>query len=610
MDGINRAGTDCVGKDRGRKEKHPMKRAMNICGRAADRIKKNKWNILILVLILMISCGYISRKEGYHMDELLSFELSNAEFTPWIVTTQPEGRLEKYVQNEIYGKSIADTCQNVVRSVEDLWKNKGKSLLMNYKADVYKEPVWISAAQFKKYLTTDQSDAFNYLSVYFNVKDDNHPPLHFMLLHTISSVFQGQIHPWMGCIINLASVLGICILLMKICTEFYGKPNLGRAVSLLYAASMGGIATILLIRMYALLTFWCILVLYQHLVKWKSGNWKNENKKMIAAIVCGFLTQFFFVFFMIFLALVTAVSLWCKKDRKSFLYYIRSMVLSGCWGLVLFPFAVKDVLYSGRGVEAVQNLSSGLSGMGERLLSFMEIIGTECFGGKMSLIFLGLALILLIWFAVIEYLKNRRKIGRPKSFYPMAAVLVPTVGYFLIVSKASPYYADRYIMPVFPLLALLTGIGLWWLLEKAFGKKFKEGTLNILLYLFVAGMTIPSMIMVTPQYLYQGYKAQEALSKTYNGDNCLCVYQGVGYYQNLMEFTNYKSTLMVKEDELLSRSPDTTLQKNTELVVLLENGISQEKIVNYLEQKYDFHLEKVLLEKGVHQDTILLMRKN
>ena len=42
------------------------------------------------------------------MDELLTFELANAEFTPWIVTTQPVGRLEKFVQNEIYGDTVCD----------------------------------------------------------------------------------------------------------------------------------------------------------------------------------------------------------------------------------------------------------------------------------------------------------------------------------------------------------------------------------------------------------------------------------------------------------------------------------------------------------------------
>lgn len=41
---------------------------------------------------------------------------------------------------------------------------------MSYKADVYEEPVWITDRQFQDYVTVDQKDAFDYLSVYFNVK--------------------------------------------------------------------------------------------------------------------------------------------------------------------------------------------------------------------------------------------------------------------------------------------------------------------------------------------------------------------------------------------------------------------------------------------------------
>ena len=157
-------------------------------------LKRNRWNILALAVILLAGLFFVSKKQGYHMDELLSFELANAEFTPWIVPTQPEGRLEKFVRNEIYGDSFGETCSNIAENVKDVLQNRGASKMLSYKADVYKEPVWISARQFRDYITTDSRDHFNYLSVYFNVKDDNHPPLHFMALHTVSSVFRGAFH--------------------------------------------------------------------------------------------------------------------------------------------------------------------------------------------------------------------------------------------------------------------------------------------------------------------------------------------------------------------------------------------------------------------------------
>ena len=69
-------------------------------------MEKNPAGALAVILCLGIMCVGISLKEGYHMDELLSFELANARYNPWIVPTQPEGRLAKFVREEIQGDSF------------------------------------------------------------------------------------------------------------------------------------------------------------------------------------------------------------------------------------------------------------------------------------------------------------------------------------------------------------------------------------------------------------------------------------------------------------------------------------------------------------------------
>ena len=156
-----------------------------------SRWKKILPELLAVILCLGVLCIGVSFKEGYHMDELLSFELADARYNPWIVPTQPEGRLAKFVREEIQGDSFGETLMNLKSTVTDVLKNRGSSKLLSYKADVYEEPAWITSGQFRDYVTVDGSDAFDYLSVYFNVKDDNHPPVHFMLLHTMSSLFPG-----------------------------------------------------------------------------------------------------------------------------------------------------------------------------------------------------------------------------------------------------------------------------------------------------------------------------------------------------------------------------------------------------------------------------------
>lgn len=589
-------------------------------GRRKLFLKRNKWRICLLAVIFLAGCFWITKKQGYHMDELLSFELANAEFTPWIVTTQPEGRLEKFVKHEIYADSAGETFANLAETVKDVLQNRGKSKLLSYQADVYNEPVWISAEQFRDYVTTDKRDSFNYLSVYFNVKDDNHPPLHFMAIHTISSILQGKIFPWMGCAINLALLLGICILLLRIAKEFLGSEELGYASCVLYAFSMAGVATLLLIRMYAMLTFFCMAALYLHLKKRKTGQWRGQNKLLICVMVCGFLTQYYFVIFMLFLAGVTAVYLW-KTDKKRLLFYIRTMSISAAIGLCLFPFSILDVLYSGRGVESIRNLSGGFLGLGERLTNFSHIVKEQALGGTAGL---GIFLLVVAAAAVTmllaalgqdKELAKVKKVEREKARQLNADIIdschmigIPCFGYFLVVAKIAPYYADRYLMPVFPLFALLIGMLLKKCLHDmkkyfaAFGKKGVLTTLAVL-------MVLPNLTMETPAYLYQGYDLQKGVSERYADKACLCVYEGVGYYQNLVEFTNYKKTLMVTKEELLERSQDAVLEQEQELVVLLKSNVNQAAVESYLAEKYGFFPIQSLLEESVHGDTLILLQK-
>ncbi len=62
-----------------------------------DGRHKSGAEIIVVALCLLLLCLFVSAKEGFHMDELLSFELANAEYNPWIVPTQPEGRLARFV---------------------------------------------------------------------------------------------------------------------------------------------------------------------------------------------------------------------------------------------------------------------------------------------------------------------------------------------------------------------------------------------------------------------------------------------------------------------------------------------------------------------------------
>lgn len=571
----------------------------HIYTRSIKSIKKSLPEILALLLCLLVLGGFVSGKEGYHMDELLSFELANAEFTPWIVPTQPTGRLEKFVLNEIRGESAAETWGNVVETVKDVLENRGSSKLLSYKADVYDEPVWIGKQQFIDYITVGEDDAFNYLSVYFNVKDDNHPPIHFMLLHTISSIFRGKITPVMGCAINIAAVAGIIILLMKlgkIYAEAFAVGD-GRAfkltAALFYGLSAGAVATTLLIRMYALLTFFCVAYFYILVKKWRDDDFERHNKLLIFVTVMGFLTQYFFLFYCMALALVISVLLLRSKKYKALISYIRSMIIAAVLGLVCFPFAISDVFSSGRGVEALDNLTQGISGYGGRLAGFVRVIMQSCGGYTVGVLFVLAVVLFVIGFV------SGRNVPEKKSGPLLWMLFVPPVIYFLLASRMAPYRVDRYMMPLFPFV-MFSFILIVFLICR---QVRRSGA--IIAFLLVL-LEVVGIVNYDGAYLYTGYSDQLDVAQQNAHNACICVYAGVGYYENLIEFTDYDKTLLVTLSELEDREDTESITELKEVVVLVKYGVLPEDVERVMTEKYGFERGELLYNtRELTSDTII-----
>lgn len=579
---------------------------------------KGKFPELMVILLCMLVLGVgVSKKEGFHMDELLSFELANAEFNPWIVPTQPEGRLAKFVHNEIEGETFGETLGNLADTAADVLENRGNSKLLSYTADVYEEPVWITAEQFQDYITVENGDDFHYLSVYFNVKDDNHPPLHFMLLHTISSLFRDRAEAWMGCIINMICVAVSMLLLMRLgrlLAPVYGLEEKGRFLgllaALLYGLSTGCMATTLLIRMYGVVTCLCVSLLYIHVKKWLAEEFDKKNKGLIAITVLGFWTQYFFLFYCLLLAAVIAVLLWCNKRRKELWRYVRSMIIAAVIGIGVYPFALSDVFSSGRGVEALDNLASGLTGYGTRLVSFGSILVSRTFGGLMWVILLILAVVMAGLLLIGRSAGRKKETGGEKGRNALSVILLlPVLGYFLLAARMSPYLVDRYIMPLFPFVILL-GTLLLVGMSKYMEQEKQGRTSAYILCVVAIVMQLWGLAGYDGTYLYAGYAEQEKLSAEYAEYPCICVYEGVGYYENLIEFSNYERTLLVTEQELAERVETDSIAALQEVVVLMKSSADIQNITQILEEKYGLVYEQNLYESGVHGDSLhLFVRK-
>ena len=582
-------------------------------------MKRKKYEIAAILVCLTLLSIFVFMKQGFHLDEVLSLELSNAEFTPWIVPTQPEGRLARFVHNEIDGENLAETFGNLVEVTWDVLQNRESSKLLTYTAQVYEEPVWISREQFADYIQVDGGDAFHYLSVYFNVWHDNHPPLHFMLLHTVFSILQGKSEAWIGCLVNLAAIAVIMVLLVKLgnmLAEEVGLTEYKRAVGifcvLLYGLSCGAVASVLLIRMYCLLALWCVAYLYFILYKYIHREFDRRNFQLILVTLLGFWTQYFFLFYCILLAALLAGLLLGQRRVRELFCFIRSMGIAAVVGLMGFPNAISDVLSSGRGLEVIDNLKSGFSGYGDRVLGFLNILGESTLFPLFWVLMLVLAVVALI-------LRKGRK-TEDERLIPIRASLglllvLPPLGYFLLAAKISPYLVDRYMMPIFPFVILAGTLALFALLGAI--KQECRGKRARFLLPVVCGIVlvlhIIELMKYDGSYLYQGYGMQKDIARANADYPCICIYDGVVYYENLPEFTYYKSTLLLTYDQLTCRKETDSIRELDRVVVLIKESplYVEEQVLEFMQEQYGFVVEKIGWRGlGVYGDQLFFMRKD
>ena len=125
---------------------------------------------VIIILSLAISTFYMAAKQGFHEDELLTYNLAN--------------------------------------SSKQLNVDGG----------------WNSPEDFNEYLAVSENDRFDYAQVYENqIIDASHPPFYYALVHTVCSLFPNVFSKWLAYSINVLAMVGILILLFKIGKKVTGN---------------------------------------------------------------------------------------------------------------------------------------------------------------------------------------------------------------------------------------------------------------------------------------------------------------------------------------------------------------------------------------------------
>lgn len=581
----------------------------------------NDKHILALLLVLVVSFGSMiyfgNQKQGYHVDELYSYGLSNSEYLPFMHFGNHDYDVKDWMNEYGAGESFADLFSNLWKDFQILkdcnFDFYGSEIYQAYRVaqqnsgDTY-STTWVSGQDYLDYLAVSESNTFNYASVYYNQRGDVHPPFFYILLHTICSVFQGAFSKWFGLSLNIVILLLALVVIYCICEKHFGGKNMAIAATCMYAFSIGFMSTAMFIRMYALLTLMTLLCAYVHLNIWKSDF--QFNKKMLAAlffsILGGYYTQYYFVLYAIGMAAVMTVLMILKQKWKNLFVYIFTLGCAAVTGILIWPFSIKHVFGGYRGRASLNVLQTG-SFYWYKSEYMLNHIVDNIFGG---ISWLPIALILLFVGSCIY--------ARKKSFCVAknAILAIPIVFYTLIVGQISPFLTDRYVMCTYPFWCIMSVVALISsgtnITEKLGLKAADRGKnmRNMSLVVCVCSVLLilcTSYLIKEPGYLNRG--GQETYTVPDNTD-CVFIIPDGSYNESSEEITTlaqcrrvgvvYKSNMEVLTVDYEYRSGDYLLVEiinsldENEILPMVQKAFGVEKLKE-LDRVYGSCAVRILL---------------
>lgn len=373
-----------------------------------------KYGALLLVLVTVSAVCLLAahRKAGMFIDEIYTYGLSNSYYAP-------------YLQDAADG------------SLED---------------------VRISREDLQDYLTVGPGEGFAFGSVYYNQVHDVHPPLYYWLFHIVSSLTPGVFSKWTGLLLDYGLYMLTLVLLYALAMVLWDSRFCAAATAAAYGLSIMGVSTMLMIRMYVLMTL--LTVQLALLVALLMKEKKPAYYPLIGLTVfLGLMTQYYFVFYAFFLCAGYVIFALCRKDFKS-LGLFALCAFAGV-GLLLLCFpASLDHLFAEKlvsGGSALENLRDR-SLHGVRLRIFTEGMRLRKLKAARYTVYLLAALLLL------RVRRLPAALGELHcALAPGLVLILPALITFPLVAVISPVVSDRYLYNIIPILCLLPGflLRLW-----------------------------------------------------------------------------------------------------------------------------------------------------
>ena len=397
--------------------------------------KSRMKQLIVIIMILLLQCSFIIywgiKKEGLGCDELYSYELANdTSGTPFL-----------------------------------------------YERIDYLN-IWHDAAYFKENITVQPGNRFSFYHVVDNQIQDVHPPLYYLLLNSVCSIFPNSYSKWLGLGINIILLLISQWILYRVATMLMPDDKYMQVILLaFYGFSFGIVNLVMYIRMYMLVSVW-VLVLYYFILKimkmaLDTGQDSRKMEKIawyhvgvFVTITCGMLTHYYFVIAAFFLSGFYVLFLIYTKKWKLVGVYVVSAFGAMVNSVAIFPEMLMHIFGGYRGTENIDNLKN--ANLLQNVKVFLKILNEQLFGKLL----IPLLAVIVVCRVYIHVKRLALQESRKSLFFRVGLGIgvLSVICYFVLVSKISIMPQWRFFSPIYPILMIaLIGGG-----EYLFGKVLSQ----------------------------------------------------------------------------------------------------------------------------------------
>lgn len=230
---------------------------------------------ILIIAGLLLVIGTALEKEGYHIDEIYTYILSNS-----------------YDANRISAEA-------------DVWDQ------------------WIRGDRLLEFVTVQRGEQFAYGKVYQNNAADAHPPFYYMLVHTICSLFPDTFSAWYGIGLNVMLSLAAQVLLYYLGSLVLKDKWWALLSVALWSTSAAFVDTAVYIRMYMLLTVWTLLLAIFFVKAYQEGVTGKLLAAMYAVTFLGTFTQYYLAVFAFSVTVIFGVYLLLRRQ------FLKAVQLGG-----------------------------------------------------------------------------------------------------------------------------------------------------------------------------------------------------------------------------------------------------------------------------------------